>query len=69
MVGAKNYERARMGALKMIKERKSTSVVSVNADERKQWVASLEKVVEVWVNTFEKQGIPYREILNDYLKK
>jgi TRAP-type C4-dicarboxylate transport system substrate-binding protein len=69
MVGAKNYERARMGALKMIKDRKSTSVVSVNADQRKQWVASLEKVVDGWVRTFEKEGIPYRAILSDYLKK
>ena len=43
--------------------------VSVNANERKQWVASLEKVVDGWISTFEKEGIPYRALLRDYLKK
>jgi TRAP-type C4-dicarboxylate transport system substrate-binding protein len=69
MVGARNYERARIGALKIIADRKNTSVVTISADERKQWVAKLEKVVDAWVDTFEKEGLPYREILADYLKK
>ncbi len=69
MVGARNYERARVGALKLIKTRKNASVVSITADQRKQWVAKLEKVVANWVSTFEKEGIPYGELLADYLKK
>ncbi len=69
MVGAKNYERARAGALKMIEKRKNTSVVAVSASERKQWVAKLEVVVANWVKTFEKEGIPYGQMLADYLKK
>lgn len=69
LVGGTSYERARMGALKTIEKRKNTSVTTVTADERKKWVAKLEGVVAGWVAEFEKQGLPYRQILNDYLKK
>jgi TRAP-type C4-dicarboxylate transport system substrate-binding protein len=69
LVGAKNYEKARVGSLKLINDRKNTSVVSVSASERKKWVEKLEVVVSDWVATFEKEGIPYRELLADYLKK
>ena len=69
MVGARNYERARIGSIKMINARKSTSITSVNAAERRLWVGKLENVVGDWVATFEKEGIPYRAMLVDYLKK
>ncbi len=69
LVGAKNYEAAQRGSLKLINDNPKTSVVSLNDAERKQWVEKLEKVVDGWVGSFEKQGIPYKQLLADYLKK
>lgn len=65
--GAQNYERERDEAIEVVKKGKTTKVTSLTAAEKKQWEASLKKVVDNWVGRFEKQGIPYRQILNDYL--
>ncbi|MEE8333653.1 MAG: TRAP transporter substrate-binding protein [Alphaproteobacteria bacterium] len=67
--GAKLYERARMGGIKTVNKRKDTRVTTLTAAEKAAWKARLETIVAKWIKTFEKKGLPYREMLNDYLAK
>jgi TRAP-type C4-dicarboxylate transport system substrate-binding protein len=67
--GARLYEKARMGGIKTVNKRADTQVTKLTAAEKKAWEASLKVVVEKWVKDFEKKGLPYREMLKDYLEK
>ncbi len=67
--GAASYEHERARGIKTVRERGDTRIVSISASERAAWVTRLEAVVEKWVDKFEKQGLPYRQILQDYLRK
>jgi len=65
--GAKLYERARKGGLATIEKRKDTQIIKLTQAERAAWVERLDKVVKDWIDTFEKQGLPYRQIHADYI--
>ena len=67
--GAMLYEAARKGGLKTVTKRKDTKITALTAAEKAAWKASLEKIVVNWVDGLEKQGLPYREMLADYLAK
>ncbi len=67
--GAKLYEMARKGGLKTVTKRPDTKITTLTAAEKALWKARLETVVTKWVADFEKQGLPYRQMLADYLAK
>ncbi|MGI9424419.1 MAG: TRAP transporter substrate-binding protein [Hyphomicrobiaceae bacterium] len=67
MRGAESYVEEREVGIKIIKDRKDTNVTTLNDAERAKWIAKLETVKEGWIQKFEKQGLPYRQILKDYL--
>jgi TRAP-type C4-dicarboxylate transport system substrate-binding protein len=67
--GAGSYERSREAGIATVNKREGSSVTKLTAAEHAAWVERLEKVVDGWVDTFEKQGLPYRQILDDYLGK
>ena len=67
--GAKLYEQARKSGLNTVVKRGDTKITALTAAEKKAWKASLEIIVEKWIKTFEKKGLPYREMLTDYLAK
>ena len=67
--GAMLYEKAREGGLKTVTKRPDTRITKLTAAEKAAWKGKLEKVVESWVAGFEKQGLPYRAMLTDYLAK
>ncbi|MBO32998.1 MAG: hypothetical protein CMM74_08485 [Rhodospirillaceae bacterium] len=67
--GAKNYEAARKGGIATITKRPDTSITKLTPAEKKLWVDKLKGVVKVWVKDFEKQGLPYGQMVADYLKK
>ena len=63
------YERARKSGLKTVNKRADTKITKLTASDKKAWEAKLKVVVEKWVSDFEKKGLPYRQMLNDYLAK
>jgi len=67
--GARLYERAREGGLKTVKKRKDTQITTLTAAEKAAWEARLKTIADQWVKDFEKQGLPYRQMLKDYLSK
>ena len=67
--GAKLYEAARNGGLKTVTKRSDTRITKLTAAEKAAWKAGLEKIVVKWVDSFEKKGLPYRQMLADYLAK
>ena len=67
--GAKLYERARNGGLKTVNKRADTKITKLTAAEKAAWKARLKTVVDKWVDDFEKKGLPYRQMLSDYLSK
>lgn len=67
--GARLYERARAGGLKTVKKRADTKITKLTAAEKAAWVAKLKVTVDKWVRDFEKRGLPYRQMLDDYLAK
>lgn len=67
--GARLYEKAREGGLRTVNKRADTKITKLTAAERKVWVARLRTITDQWVKDFEKQGLPYRQMLNDYLAK
>lgn len=69
LVGAKSYDDARSQGIATITKRPDTSITKLTAAERKLWVAKLQDVVKTWVKEFDKQGLPYTQMVADYLKK
>ena len=67
--GAASYERERSDAIKIVNDRPTTSITKLTNAEKKAWDAPLKKIVETWVARFEKEGLPYRQMLADYLAK
>ncbi len=67
--GARLYESARKGGLKTINKRADTKITTLTAAEKAAWKSRLKIVVDKWVRDFEKKGLPYREMLKDYLSK
>jgi len=63
------YESSRLGGLATVKKRADTSVTTLTAAEKAAWVATLKPIVDKWVKDFEGQGLPYRQMLVDYLAK
>ena len=63
------YEGARNGGIATVKKRADTSITTLTADEKAAWVEKLKPVVVKWVKDFEAQGLPYRQMLADYLAK
>jgi len=67
--GAALYEGARKGGLKTVTKRADTKITKLTAAEKSAWEARLKTIADKWVADFEKQGLPYRQMLNDYLAK
>jgi len=67
MMGAESYHKEREAGIKTVRERSDTQIIELTDDERAQWVKKLEPVNEDWAKAYEKQGIDFRGILNDYL--
>ncbi len=68
-VGAKSYEVQRQRGIATVEKNPNTSITKLTAAEKAAWVSRLEKIAEAWVVRFEKKGLPYRQILSDYLAK
>lgn len=67
---AKLYEAARSSGLKMVQDRKDTTLTVLTPEQRKVWNAKFEGIAGSWVGRFEKAGFKnYSEILADYLGK
>jgi TRAP-type C4-dicarboxylate transport system substrate-binding protein len=69
MDGAQSYERERIEGIQIVNKREGSSITRLTKEEKQLWIEKLEAVSDEWVNEFEKQGIPYRQILTDYLSK
>ena len=67
--GARIYEQARESGLKTVRKRADTNITTLTAAEKAAWKASLRIIVDKWVEDFEKKGLPYRLMLDDYLSK
>ncbi len=66
---ARSYEQERDHGIDTVKKRADTRITALTPAEKEKWVASLKTVVDGWVADFEKQGLPYRQMLSDYLAK
>lgn len=67
---AKLYEGARQAGLKLVRERKDTTVTELTPAQRKVWDAKFKEISSAWVGRFEKAGFKnYSQILADYLGK
>lgn len=69
LLGAKLYEQAREAGIKTVRERQDTQIIELTDQERATWNDRLKKIAADWVERHEKKGIPYRELLADYLSK
>lgn len=67
LIGAKSYEAEREQGIKTVQDREGSSITELTADEKAQWVARLKDIRESWIDRFEKQGLPYREIYEAYM--
>ena len=67
--GAQNYENSRKGGIAAVTKRPDTSVTKLTAAERKLWVEKLQLAKSAWIKEFEKQGLPYGQMVSDYQKK
>ncbi len=67
--GAKLYEKARQGGIATVNRRATTEIIRLTAAEREAWEVRLKKIAGDWIQRFEKQGLPYREIHADYTRK
>ena len=65
---ARLYEVGRKMGIATIEKRSDTQIIKLTAAERAAWEARLKTVVGKWVDSFEKQGLPYRQIHADYLR-
>jgi TRAP-type C4-dicarboxylate transport system substrate-binding protein len=66
---ARSYEQERDHGIDTVRKRDDTKITTLTAAEKEKWVASLKTVTDEWVAGFEKQGLPYRQMLSDYLAK
>lgn len=66
-IGAEGYQKEHEDGVKFVSEHKNTQIVKLTDGERAQWIKKLEEARESWVAKFEKQGLPYRQILKDYM--
>ena len=67
--GAKLYEDAREAGLKAVRTRSDTKIIELTSAEKAAWDGRFKTIVNDWVKRYEKTGLPYRQILNDYLAK
>lgn len=67
--GAKSYEKSRERGIATVNKREGSSVTKLTPEQHAAWVKKLEGITSAWSDKFEKQGLPYRQILGDYLKK
>jgi len=67
-IGAEGYKEEHDEGVKFVTERKDTNIIKLTDAERAQWVKKLEEARDGWVDKFEKQGLPYRQILKDYME-
>lgn len=66
-VGSEGYLKEHEDGVKFVKELKDANVIEVNDKEMAQWKDTLGKARAAWIEKFEKQGLPYKEILKDYM--
>ncbi len=67
---AKLYEESRVSGLKLVRDRKDTTLTELTPAQRKIWDAKFKEISDSWVGRFEKAGFKnYSEILADYLGK
>ena len=67
---AKLYEGARQAGLKLVRERKDTTLTELTPAQRKVWDDKFKEISNSWVGRFEKAGFKnYSQILADYLGK
>ena len=67
--GSESYQNERERGIATVKSGTNTSITTLTAEERKLWVDKLKTIVDAWITKFEGQGLPYRQIYNDYLGK
>ncbi len=67
--GAKLYEAARAAGIKTVRTRPDTTITELSEADKKAWNARFRTIVDDWVERYEKTGLPYRQILADYLAK
>ena len=67
--GAQIYEDSRQNGIATVKKRSDTSITTLTPAEKAQWVSVLKGATNEWIEDFEKQGHPYRQMVSDYLKK
>lgn len=69
LAGAQSYENSRKASIAAIIKRPDTSITKLTAAEKKLWVEKLKSAKSGWIKEFEKQGLPYGQMVSDYMKK
>ncbi len=68
VAGAQNYENARKSSIAAVIKRPDTSITKLTSAEKQQWVEKLKQAKKSWIAEFEKQGLPYGQMVADYSK-
>lgn len=69
LVGARSYDKARADGIAAIDKRPDTSITKLTAAEKKLWVEKLREAKAAWIKDFDGQGLPYSQMVADYIKK
>ncbi len=67
--GAESYQNERKRGIETVKSNPNTSITELTPQEKELWVANLKTISDAWIDKFEQQGLPYRELYNAYLNK
>lgn len=66
-IGAEGYLEEHKEGVEFVRSLKGAQVIEPNADEMAKWKETLGVARKEWIAKFEKQGLPYQEILKDYM--
>lgn len=69
LVGAESYEESRRQGIAAVTKRADTSITKLTDAEKQLWVEKLQQASKTWIAEFEKNGLPYGQMVADYLKK
>lgn len=66
-IGAEGYLKEHEDGIAFVKSQPGAKIIEPTAEEKAKWVSVLEGARNAWIAKFEKQGLPYKEILKDYM--
>ena len=66
-IGSEGYLQEHLDGVKFVRSLNGAQVIEPNAEEMAKWNAKLGEARDTWIAKFEKQGLPYKQILADYM--